>query len=210
MTLLKLRPSNVSPPDKFQYLVPEDGWKLQTFAITDLVNQVKDHYTRNGYTIPENLRALIEDQNCQRLSGEWCEYEGGEAFMDGVDTRFGLEEMINGTRVLASFTLGGMKTVSQEEAESRALVCSRCHMNQAVPGCQSCHGLLNIIAEVIGGKVTKEDANLKQCAICKCSNKAQIFVRAEDLAKGTTGQQLRQFRRASHCWKWKAIDALSA
>lgn len=208
MSLLKIIKHNVSPPDKFFYIVPEDRWKIETFAISDLLSQVKAHYERNSYTLPDNWQAVIEDQNCQRLSGEWCQYETGEDFMDGVNARFGIEDIVNGTRVLASFTLDGANVVSQELAESRANTCSRCYMNLAVPGCASCYQLLNVVAMVTGTRGTSEDANLKSCAICHCSNKAQVWIPAANLAAGTTAEQMRQFGRVGFCWKRKEIEAL--
>ncbi len=208
MTRLKLRPTNVTPPDKYFFIVPEDRVKFETFALSDLFLQVKAHYERNEYALPEDWKAIIEDQNCQRLSGEWCEFESGEAFMDGVNTRFGIEDIVNGTRVLASFTMGGMNVVSSEQAEKRALTCSRCFMNQPVSGCSSCYQLLNVIAEVTGTRGTTEDAHLKSCSICHCSLKAMVWIPSEHLAAGTTEQQMRQFRRIPWCWKIQEIDAL--
>jgi len=201
MTLLKFRSLKVSPPDKFIFIVPEDGSKYEAFDIESLYHQVKEHYWRNHYSLPENWKELIEDQNCQRLSGDWCEYENGESFMDGVNARFGIEDIVNGTRVLASFTLDGANTVSQEKAEERAKTCARCYMNMQVPGCAACYQLLNVVAMVTGGKGTSEDQNLKSCAICHCSNKAQVFLPVEHLAKGVTEEQRRQFARVFHCWK---------
>lgn len=208
MSLLKIIKHNVSPPDKFFYIVPEDRWKIETFAISDLLSQVKAHYERNGYILPENWQAVIEDQNCQRLSGEWCQYETGEDFMDGVNARFGIEDIVNGTRVLASFTLDGANVVDKDLAESRARTCSRCFMNLPLSGCVACYQLLNVVAMVTGTRGTSEDANLKTCAICHCSGKAQVWVPAEHLAKGVTPEQMRQFKRVPMCWKWKEIEAL--
>ncbi len=208
MSLLKFTKHNVSPPDKFFFIVPEDRWKIETFAISDLFRQVQEHYERNGYALSENWKAIIEDQNCQRLSGEWCQYETGEDFMDGVNARFTIDDIVNGTRVLASFTLGGMNVVSREKAEERAKACSRCFMNMAVPGCASCRQLLNVVAEVTGTRGTSEDANLKSCAICHCSLKAMVWIPAENLAAGTTPEQRKQFKRVPHCWKIAEIEAL--
>ncbi len=208
MTRLKLRPTNVTPPDKYFFIVPEDRTKFETFALSDLFLQVKAHYERNDYVLPEDWKAIIEDQNCQRLSGEWCEFESGEAFMDGVNTRFGIEDIVNGTRVLASFTMDGAHTEPQEVVEERAKTCARCYMNLAVPGCAACYQLLNVVAIVTGNKGTSHDQFLKSCAICHCSNKAQVFVPAEHLAKGVTPEQRRQFDRVIFCWKRKALEEL--
>ena len=205
-TRLKLRPSNVTPPDKFLFVVPEDGQKIESFDREGWFLKIADHYRWNGYHLPEDYKAIAENQLCQRLSGDWCEYETGENYMGGINVRFGLDDMIAGTRVLASFTLGGMKTVEQSVAEERALTCSRCYMNMPIPGCSACFGLLNIIAEVVGNKSTASDASLKQCAICKCSNRAQVFVTGEDLVKGVSPEQREQFSRVEFCWKRKLLE----
>lgn len=208
-TLLKFRSTKVSPPDKFQYVIPEDGSKYVGFDIESVVFQASEHYRRHDhYTKPENLRALVEDQNCQRLTGEWCQYESGEDFMDGVNARFGIEDIVNGTSVLAHFTMDGAHVVSQELAESRAKTCARCYMNAPVEGCASCYQLLNVVMRVTGAKTTSEDQSLKSCLICHCSNKAQVWIPSENLAHGVSPQQARQFARVPHCWKANELGLL--
>lgn len=207
--LLKFRQgaTRVTPPDKFRYKFIQDGHECLSFAWEGLLSEVNDHYKRNGYEQPENWKELAGDQNCQRLSGDWCEYTNGDEYTGGPLGRFELGDILHGTEVLASFTLAGRNVVPQEVAEQRALACSRCWMNAPVPGCVACFGLLNIVAAVVGDHETKSDQSLKSCLICKCHNRAQIWIEAEHLSKGTTDEQLEQFRRVEHCWKGKAVDA---
>lgn len=204
--LLKLRKTNVTPPDKYRYTIPEDGTQYLAFDFEGLMSQVERHYVRNEYPVADNLRSVVEDANCQRLSGEWCEYEDGNEYVGGVSDRFTIEDVVNGTSVLASFTLDGANTVSKEEAEQRALTCARCYMNQPVPGCAACYQLLNVIARVTGNKGTSQDQHLKSCLICHCSNKAQVWIPAEHLEKGLTQKQAEQFSRVPHCWKAAALN----
>ncbi len=134
-----------------------------------------------------------------------------------MNSRIGGEDILNGTRALldlvrkvAAFKLFGLESpiVSQEEAEERALICSRCIMNGPIEGCFSCYGLATLIEEVAVGITTPSDHLLKSCLVCKCANKAQTRLKAEVLREHTSEEQLQIFDSLSHCWKGKSIRAL--
>lgn len=163
-------------------------------------NQIKDHAVDNGYPIPTKEEA--EDQLCRRLSGEWCTGGGPNSF---VNTRFSINDFIRGSQVVMSSVLNG-EVVSAATAEERALICSRCPLNVRVPGCASCSKMANVALGFAGKGKTKHDHLLQACAICHCSNEAQVWVPAEHLAKGVTTEMMETYREMPDCWKWKAID----
>jgi hypothetical protein len=200
--MLKLRPSNVTPPDKFRFLCPIDQIQIVAIGKDEWYAKIRDHYTRNGYEIPPDLFDKAEDQLCRQLSGEWC--EGVGHFTN--TTRFSFKDFERGMKVISSMFGHKNATVSQEIADKRAIICSRCFMQTTVPGCQTCHGVANIVAQVKGAGKTKYDHLLKVCGVCKCSNSVQIWVKHEHLAKGTDHEMLATFREIDECWKAKSID----
>jgi hypothetical protein len=199
--LLRLKDSNVTPPDRFQFKFP-DGHVIYAIGKDEWMEKIKKYADDNQYPVPSVEEC--EDQLCRRLSGEWC--VGGDAY-SFINTRFTLHDFLRGTKVLASFVLNG-QVVSQEVAEARALICSRCFANVRVPGCASCSGMANAVAEAKGAKHTKYDHELKACGVCSCSNESQVWIPAEYLAKGVTPEMMATYRQIPECWKGKEIDAL--
>jgi len=175
------------------YAIGKDEW----------VEKTKKYAADNDYTIPSIEE--MEDQLCRRLSGEWCVGGDGNTF---INTRFTLHDFLRGTRVLGSFVLNG-QVVSQETADARALICSRCFANVRVPGCASCTGMANAVAEVKGKKHTRYDPQLQVCGVCHCSNEAQVWIPTEHLAKGVTPEMMEQYRQIPECWKYHEINELS-
>lgn len=191
-------------PDKYTYRFPQDGYTAEGMSVEEWFEAINKHYTDNNYAKPDNWKQIAEDQLCRRLSGEWC--SGGNEY-SFIDTRFTFDDFVRGAKVLGSFALGD-GVVSQEVAEERALICSRCVVNVNVPGCSACKGMANLVAELKGSKMTKHDHLLKACGICLCPNSVQVWVPAEHLAKGVTKEMMKQYEQVDECWKYKAVSAI--
>ncbi len=192
--MLKLRPSNETPPDKFRFVF-HDGHTVHAFDKPDWIKKVNDYATDNNYPVPTVEE--MEDQLCRTLSGEWC--VGGDEY-SFVSNRFTFDDFLRGMKTLSAFVIKD-EVVPQDVAESRALICSRCVMNMSIPGCHSCVGLVNSVMAIKGAKSTKNDHLLKSCGICLCSNEAQVWVPIERLAKSTTPEMLKKYEHISECWK---------
>lgn len=192
--MLRLRDSNVTVPDKFRYRFP-DGWLIHAFGKEEWIEKTKKYASDNGYTIPSIEE--MEDQLCRTLSGEWC--LGGDQY-SFVSNRFTIDDFLRGMKTLGRFVLTG-QVVSQEVADQRAEICSRCPINMSVPGCSSCTGMVNAIMDMKGAKTTKYDHLLKACGICHCSNEAQVWVPNENLAKSVTPEMHEKYQRIEGCWK---------
>lgn len=201
--MLTLKESNVTPPDNFRFQCPIDGHQITAMGKDDWFAKIAKHYKDNGYELPENWRAIAEDQMCRTLSGEWC--EGGKPASFINTTRFTINDFLRGTQVLGSFVLSGADVVSQSEAERRALICSRCFANVNVPGCTSCVKMLDVIMEAKGARKTPYDYLLKACGVCACSNEAQVWIPVEHLRKGVTDWMLQQYDEIPECWKGREI-----
>jgi hypothetical protein len=144
----------------------------------------------------------MEDQLCRTLSGEWC--SGGDEY-SFVTNRFTFDDFLRGMKTLGEFFVKD-HVVSQEVAEARALICSRCVLNMSIPGCGSCAGLANAVVAIKGAKTTKHDHLLKSCGICLCANEAQIWLPIESLAKSTTPEMREKYNRVDECWTRKEMN----
>lgn len=208
---LQLVTRGVTVPDKFRYKIPEDGhWIAEHMDPESWLRAIRKHYADNGYPIPDDLQQIAEDQLCRTLPAGWCRYVDGrdpEAF---IDRRIGVSTVISGTKVFAKFLLEGAPTVSQEEAERRALICSRCYALDTVQGCGSCLSIAEAVSEVVGARKTPSDAALegKACLVCKCSAKANVWMPVEVSRVGVSEERLKLF--PEFCWKKQGIEALIA
>jgi hypothetical protein len=192
--MLKLRPSNQTVPDKFRWKAP-DGYVVHAFGQDEWREKIIKYCTDNNYQIPTVEEC--EDQLCRTLSGEWC--SGGDEY-SFVNNRFTMDDFLRGMTTLAKFFVKD-EIVSQDVAESRSTICSRCVLNMDVPGCHSCTGMVDAVMEIKGAKSTKHDHLLKACGICHCHNSAAVWVPIERLAESTTPEMLEKYKRVSECWK---------
>lgn len=198
--MLRLKPSNVTPPDDYSFRVVQDGTVIKANTYSDWIEKIKKHFADNGYDLPDGIEAIAQDQLCRRLSGEWCSGGTPNSF---VNTRFTLDDFIRGAKISLTGSL-----VDKETAEVRALICSRCPVNVGVPGCSACTGLANLVAGLKGARSTKYDHLLKACGVCHCSNEAQVWYSPEDLAKGVTPEMMATYQEidaAGECWKYKCL-----
>jgi hypothetical protein len=200
--MLRLKPSNVTPPDKFRYLF-HDGHIEHAFGHQEWIDKVTKYANDNNYPVPTIEE--MEDQYCRTLSGEWC--SGGDEY-SFVTNRFTFDDFLRGMKTLGEFFVKD-EVVSQETAEARSLVCSRCVLNMSIPGCGSCAGLANAVVAIKGAKTTKHDHLLKSCGICLCANEAQIWLPIESLAKSTTPEMREKYNRVSECWKKTEPETLN-
>lgn len=192
--MLKLKDSNVTPPDKFRYKF-SDGHTVYAFDKGSWRNDVVKYANDNGYPVPTIEE--MEDQLCHTLSGEWC--TGGDEY-SFVSPRFTFDEFVTGAKHLGRFFLKG-QVVSQEIAEARAASCSRCVLNMDVPGCASCAGVANIVMEMKGAKGTKQDHLLKACGVCRCPNQVKVWLPIDVIDKSTTPEMMEQYKRVDECWQ---------
>ena len=192
--MLKLRPGNTTVPDKYRFLF-HDGHVEHAFGHQEWIDKVTKYATDNGYPVPTIEE--MEDQLCRTLSGEWC--TGGDEY-SFVSNRFTFDDFLRGMKTLGKFVLKD-QVVSQEVAEARSLICSRCVLNMSIPGCSSCAGMANAVVAIKGAKTTKQDHLLKSCGICLCGNAAQVWLPIETLDKATDSEMMEKYKRVSECWK---------
>ena len=80
---------------------------------------------------------------------------------------------------LGKFAIGKDKFVDHGMADHRAAVCAGCEHNLSVDvvnNCSSCNkNAEKLMIGIIGNRSTQHDKFLKNCNICKCFNKVQIW-----------------------------------
>lgn len=211
MSRLRLLPTGMTVPDKFRFICPIDGHLIEGHMDTfNWFKAIRKHYADNGYPIPDDIESIAEDQLCQMLGGEWCRYEDGTKPERFLSRRVNLENILAGTRVFVEFVKQGRPLVSQEEANRRALICSRCYALDTVSGCGSCTGLTQVVSLVLGAKATAYDNALegKSCLACKCAAKANVWVPVEVSKVGVTPEAAELFKSIPHCWKAQELQAI--
>lgn len=209
MTTLRLLPGSTCPPDKFRYIHAEDGHANTAFDRDSWFAAILRHKQNNGYEIPDDWQARAEDQLCRVLPPGWCEYAHGGEPSEFLDRRTPLQDIVNGTKVLAAFVASGCELVPQAEAETRGAICAGCYAREAVQGCAPCVGLSNLVAEICGARETRADAILegKACLVCHCAARANVWIPVEVSKEGVTPEMMRQF--PDFCWKRQQIEALT-
>jgi hypothetical protein len=206
--LLHLIVKERAPPDNFRYTFREDGHRIKSFHYYGWLRLIKKHYQDNQYPMPDDWVEIAEDQVCRLLPPGHCEYDNGEQPEYFVNTRFGLEDAINGTKALMAWTVSGFPLVSREVAEERGACCAACYANVNVPGCTSCVQFAGLVADVVGIEPLKSDTQLlnKVCAFCKCATRAHVWLPASVLRTGVSDEALAAM--PSWCFKKKAIAEL--
>jgi hypothetical protein len=206
--VLRLKPSNITPPDGFRFRVPGDGTLITANVRSDWLDKIAKHYRDNGYTLSDDWQAQAETQLCALLPPGWCRYDDGTEPRTFIDRRFNLGDAINGTNVLIEFVKQGAPLVNQDTAEARAKTCAACYALLDIPGCNTCASFANYVAEVAGARATKADPLLetKVCGVCHCSARANIWIPVEVSKAGVTDEMMEQF--PDWCWKKQGIEAL--
>lgn len=202
MPLLKLfNRQGPCPPDGFRYVFPEDGYVVHAWAWNDWIPLAKAHLSANDRPIPPDLEDQMEHQLCSTLPPGWCMYD--DPNRPRPTTSLTWSDVVNAVNTFTRWIHGGMKFVSQQEAERRAEICSRCYLNTTVSGCAACHAAID---SLLSGQSTRHDSHLKACAVCKCLLRAKVHFPISTLDKETsTVQNL----YPEHCWLNKQSENYS-
>lgn len=204
---MNLSSRSKSPPGGWHFRHPISGVEFALHSWIQLRGAVDKHCEGNGY--PPISDAAIEEQICSRLGDQmyrWCEGDG--LTVRGIGLTW--QEIARGTMALGSFLLHGRQRVPQEEAERRAGICRTCPMNVffSRPCGGGCPELNDAVQSIIGDATTSNDAHLEACAICGCSNRAQVHVPIESLQHGVNVAEFIE-KAPIPCWKRVALIELS-
>ena len=186
---------SIVPPGDFLYVEPASGIRFQTRSWSSMVLAVREHRIANGYPLPPGWEVELESEVCKNYGPETCQYVDDAPNLEPRSIH--ISDVKNFLRVVGTWMQSGKGYVEQEEAERRSGICAACPKNQEIEGCTACSNLVGTITSVLGDRVTKYDGVLKGCAVCSCSNRAQVHIPLEVLQKGVT----ENMNFPSHCWK---------
>lgn len=157
------------PPDGYRYVFPGDGFLCHAWTYVDWVQVARNHLQVNRLPIPDDLEKQMQDQLCRSLPPGWCLYDDDARPRPNVSLTY--DDVTSGLKTFSRWIAKGCQYVSQSEAERRAAICSRCYLNVNIQGCSGCQ---KAVTEVVRNKVTKLDAALRGCAVCKCFLQAKV------------------------------------
>jgi hypothetical protein len=186
---------SVVPPGDFVYVEPSSGIRFRTRSWNTMVLEVREHRIANGVLLSPGWEDELESDVCKNYGPETCKFV--DSTPDNGPRSIHVSDVKNFLRVLGSWMTSGTGYVEQEEAERRAEICAACPKNQTIEGCTACSNLVGTISAILGSRATKYDVVLKGCAVCSCSNQAQVHIPLDVLKKGVT--QNMEF--PDHCWK---------
>jgi hypothetical protein len=195
-------------PDQYRYVFPEDAHMVKAGIYSTWQEKIKEHCQRNGYPFSQERLDIAEDELCKLMPPGVCRYEDGSLPEWFVNQRATLEDVINGTKVLAAWVASGFRLVSRETAIERAKTCAACWANIRIPGCASCSRIMEMVSAVVGIKdALPEDVathlEAKSCVYCHCLSAANVWVPVEVSRRGVSEEALNAMP-AGHCWKRKA------
>src|SRR5262245_6450630 len=127
------------PPDGYRWVDPLDGWISHAWDYRTWVDQAQAHYRANEREVPLDLGAQMEEQLCLTLPPGWCNYD--DPNRDRPQVQLTWDDVKEGLSTFGRWIASGMKYVTQEEANRRALICGRCYLNVQVSGCTACHAM---------------------------------------------------------------------
>jgi len=185
-------------------VVPETGYKITERALDDLYTKIYVHYKNNDIPLPDDWKARVEDSICRSLPDSWCYYEDSDAVAPRPPA-LTTESVMKGIASLASIVKevvsGESIYVSQDEADARARICSRCNLNQNLGVCMGCGAMkavTDLASNIKGGRTTKLDARLQNCSVCGCRNDTIVHISKKVLLSGEKTETTEA--RPSWCW----------
>lgn len=184
MPRLCLSNPRVCPPDGFRYVFASDGYLVHAWVYEDWVQFARNHLQANNTPEPPTLAADMEEQLCLSLPPGWCNYD--DPNRPRINPSMTWDDVKAALTTFATWIKEGLHYVTEDEAERRALICSRCYYNISVQGCAACHAAAET---VVRAKRTKYDHALKACGVCKCLLRAKVHFPLSTLDKITPGKQ---------------------
>jgi hypothetical protein len=179
--MLRYSDKTLTPPGGgYPYRQPESGFPFKQVSFSDLVKEVKDHRKANNFPIGPNFEAEVEDASCRELLQMFPNYEGcldetgDKAVYKG--RKWGLADVRHFLNTMSGWIAKGAKFVSQEEANRRAEICSRCPMNVQLAECLGCSNVSGMVNTIRGSRRTSVEDRLRTCSGCGCQLAVKVWM----------------------------------
>ncbi len=145
----------------------------------------------------KDIERQVEDEWCRQTdtgSSHCVQCEAPEAHYHTT-----AEQVRQFAAFVSEWLKGGGKWVDQEEAESRASICSTCPLNIKPEACGPCGELSKLVvlaSNILAGKKTSKDKELKSCGVCGCQVRVAVHVPIEPLKKSHG-----DLKFPDYCWQ---------
>jgi hypothetical protein len=196
--MIKLKISNVVPSGGWVYEHPGTGFKITAPTWNDLVTRIRNYRIANGISLGTNFEETVGSEVCQQQG--WGEPRCMQEEPTPLKQRnIGMHDVVNFLRVLKHWLTKNPTLVEPQEADRRAQICTTCPYNVNVNGCAGCTNIAGLIFNTTGDRTTSHDLQLRNCQICGCVNKVQVWVPKETLDQGLTPEM--RGNLPDWCWK---------
>jgi len=193
------------PIHGWRYFMADGKAEISGDSLPELKAKVRRYMKINKMDEPENLDALIDHYVCKQMPESRCEgsHEDGEA------RRVTLSQLCSAVRTYSEIFIQSAKNgsasvkVSENEANRRAEICSKCFHNTSNEGCWSCavkDMMLHLV--VNDNDKTRFDDVLYACDICGCPIKALVHLDADIVRKSE--KTVREY--PVWCWKNEVLN----
>lgn len=181
------------PPGGMHYRIvalaakaPREAW-VGPFNDSDtLLKEVNRREKANA--LPLSTLEDVEDQVCQRAPPGYCRDASGQPTTHPGSLSLTLPDVVAGTKALVNWFKHG--SVTDDEIRRRTAICNACPENMPISGCQGCAAnSLHAVMNAIVVRSLPSDAVLHACRVCKCSLKAKVRLRLDDLPSMTKEQR---------------------
>lgn len=199
---MQLKNRDISPPDFFRFTHAETGYVSQAIDWYTWQENIAAHRKANNLSpiTPEEAEAQL----CEILPPGHCRHAPAEKkSRSWVNTRLRFGDIANGMKAYLALAISGFQTVSQEEANRRAAICSGCYLLVQPQGCGACVKLSRLITGDLARKKTPHDDRLvnKACAICLCGASSLVHFRMSALEKPEVDSPEKQAAYPDFCWR---------
>jgi hypothetical protein len=196
--MIKLKIDNVVPSGGWVYVHPYTDFKITAPTWNDLITRIRSYRLANGMSLGPNFEETIGSEVCQQQG--WGEPRCLQEEPTPLKQRIlGMHDVVSFLKVLKHWLLQNPTLVEQEEADRRAHICTTCPYNVNVQGCAGCTNIASMIFNATGDRQTPHDTQLRNCQVCGCVNKVQVWVPKETLDQGLTPEM----RESLPDWCWK-------
>jgi hypothetical protein len=196
--MLRLLRRDVVPKNGWVYTHESTGTTIKAKSWNELVKRVRGYRVANGITLGPNFEEQIGEDVCKQQG--WGDPVCVEQEPPSVEKRqLGVMDVVNFLKVVKHWLLNNPTLVEPEEADRRAAICAACPYNVDAVGCFGCTNIAGLMFDVIKERATPHDGQLKNCQVCGCVNRAQVWVPKETLDQGVSPEMREEF--PAHCWK---------
>lgn len=190
---MKFRP--FEGPSRYVFTDPDTNYQYKAENQAQLVKQVIGYRTQNRLEPIEALDAVLENY--------WCHLPENKGKCTFYTLKRGfLQTLKGGISLLTNYMYD--KFVTQEKADARAEVCSKCPHNVHPEKGKFDAWADEIAVATIGERKTKYDTQLGTCELCGCPLRCRTwFGGAEELDQ----KELMQF--PGFCWRVKEYEKIT-